>query len=304
VFIVVIIFDVHWNPSVDMQSQDRAYRIGQTENVSVFRLVAKGTVEEVIYMRQLYKQELQKQVLRGEDSGTWGGKGKQASSKSEKMVRIQSLASPAGGGSTQDGSSSTSMKRMTSRTPSSGRQQFEGIQGDAACRGELFGIGNLMQFSKGSILESIREKLQGAGQYDDSEDDEELDEDIVGEHDGDGNELSRLLLHSEHAFTTSNKPAEGEIMPDDENANTNDSEATMDSEDLNNLLSKQKSPAKTTTTTGSTLHHANGAKPRRFQHSRRKTSMKDVLADAMPATAVLDFIRTDMHIDDDIIDLT
>ena len=33
----VIIFDVDWNPTVDMQSQDRAYRIGQTEHVLVYR---------------------------------------------------------------------------------------------------------------------------------------------------------------------------------------------------------------------------------------------------------------------------
>ncbi len=43
----MVIFDVDWNPTVDMQSQDRAYRIGQTERVSVYRLVSKGTVEEV-----------------------------------------------------------------------------------------------------------------------------------------------------------------------------------------------------------------------------------------------------------------
>jgi SNF2 family DNA or RNA helicase len=43
----VIIFDVDWNPIVDMQSQDRAYRIGQKEHVTVYRLVSKGTVEEV-----------------------------------------------------------------------------------------------------------------------------------------------------------------------------------------------------------------------------------------------------------------
>ncbi len=38
----VIIFDVNWNPTKDQQSQDRAYRIGQKEKVSVYRLVAKG----------------------------------------------------------------------------------------------------------------------------------------------------------------------------------------------------------------------------------------------------------------------
>jgi len=46
-----------WNPTTDQQSQDRAYRIGQTEKVSVYRLVTKGSVEEMVYMRQLYKQE-------------------------------------------------------------------------------------------------------------------------------------------------------------------------------------------------------------------------------------------------------
>jgi SNF2 family DNA or RNA helicase len=59
----VIIFDMNWNPTVDQQAQDRAYRYGQTEHVSVYRLVTKGTVEEVVYMRQLYKQTLQTAVL-------------------------------------------------------------------------------------------------------------------------------------------------------------------------------------------------------------------------------------------------
>ncbi|XP_064606212.1 DNA excision repair protein ERCC-6-like 2 [Liolophura sinensis] len=55
---VVIIFDPNWNPSYDLQAQDRAYRIGQRRNVQVFRLVSAGTIEENIYLRQVYKQQL------------------------------------------------------------------------------------------------------------------------------------------------------------------------------------------------------------------------------------------------------
>jgi SNF2 family DNA or RNA helicase len=62
----VVIFDMDWNPSIDAQSQDRAYRIGQKEHVNVYRLVAKGTIEEIVYMRQLYKQEIAKSILDGD----------------------------------------------------------------------------------------------------------------------------------------------------------------------------------------------------------------------------------------------
>jgi len=53
----VVIFDPNWNPSYDLQAQDRAYRIGQMRDVEVFRLVSAGTVEEIVYARQIYKQQ-------------------------------------------------------------------------------------------------------------------------------------------------------------------------------------------------------------------------------------------------------
>jgi hypothetical protein len=52
-----VIFDPNWNPSYDLQAQDRAYRIGQLRDVEVFRLVSAGTVEEIVYARQIYKQQ-------------------------------------------------------------------------------------------------------------------------------------------------------------------------------------------------------------------------------------------------------
>ncbi|RAL65847.1 hypothetical protein DID88_005510 [Monilinia fructigena] len=53
----VVIFDPNWNPSYDLQAQDRAYRIGQLRDVDSFRLVSAGTIEEVVYARQIYKQQ-------------------------------------------------------------------------------------------------------------------------------------------------------------------------------------------------------------------------------------------------------
>lgn len=54
----VIIVDPAWNPAVDNQSVDRAYRIGQARRVVVYRLITSGTVEEKIYRRQVFKAGL------------------------------------------------------------------------------------------------------------------------------------------------------------------------------------------------------------------------------------------------------
>jgi superfamily II DNA/RNA helicase len=53
----VVIVDPNWNPSYDLQAQDRAYRIGQVRDVEVFRLLSAGTIEEIVYARQIYKQQ-------------------------------------------------------------------------------------------------------------------------------------------------------------------------------------------------------------------------------------------------------
>ncbi|KAK5909780.1 hypothetical protein CesoFtcFv8_003678 [Champsocephalus esox] len=60
---VVVLFDPTWNPANDLQAIDRAYRIGQCRDVTVLRLISLGTVEEVIYLRQIYKQQLQSSVV-------------------------------------------------------------------------------------------------------------------------------------------------------------------------------------------------------------------------------------------------
>ena len=53
----VVIFDPNWNPALDLQAQDRAFRIGQRRDVDVYRPLTSGTLEELVYQRQVYKQQ-------------------------------------------------------------------------------------------------------------------------------------------------------------------------------------------------------------------------------------------------------
>ena len=63
----VILFDPSWNPATDAQAVDRAYRVGQTRPVIVYRLVTCGTVEEKILRNQIFKRGLHKIVLQQEN---------------------------------------------------------------------------------------------------------------------------------------------------------------------------------------------------------------------------------------------
>ncbi|KAL7096294.1 hypothetical protein ACP275_10G071600 [Erythranthe tilingii] len=61
----VVIFDPNWNPAQDMQAQDRSFRFGQKRHVTVFRLLAAGSLEELVYTRQVYKQQLSNIAISG-----------------------------------------------------------------------------------------------------------------------------------------------------------------------------------------------------------------------------------------------
>lgn len=54
----VIHFDLWWNPATENQATDRAYRIGQEQNVMVYRLITEGTFEEKINEMIMRKKEL------------------------------------------------------------------------------------------------------------------------------------------------------------------------------------------------------------------------------------------------------
>ena len=64
----VIHLDPWWNPAVEDQASDRAHRIGQTRPVTVYRLVAKGTIEEKIVNLHRRKRDLAEKILEGTDA--------------------------------------------------------------------------------------------------------------------------------------------------------------------------------------------------------------------------------------------
>ena len=63
---IVIHYDPWWNTAAQDQATDRAHRIGQTKNVTVYKLIAKGSIEEKILKLQETKKELADSILSGE----------------------------------------------------------------------------------------------------------------------------------------------------------------------------------------------------------------------------------------------
>ncbi len=61
----MIHFDRWWNPAVENQATDRAFRIGQKKNVLVHKFICRGTVEERIDELIAGKQKLSDEILSG-----------------------------------------------------------------------------------------------------------------------------------------------------------------------------------------------------------------------------------------------
>ena len=66
----VIHMDPWWNPAVEDQASDRAHRIGQQRPVTIYRLVAKGTIEERILQLHASKRSLADALLEGTDDSS------------------------------------------------------------------------------------------------------------------------------------------------------------------------------------------------------------------------------------------
>lgn len=63
----VIIYDPWWNPAVEQQAMDRSHRIGQTEKVTVYKMIVKDTIEEKMLKLQEKKQKIVDELITAED---------------------------------------------------------------------------------------------------------------------------------------------------------------------------------------------------------------------------------------------
>lgn len=66
----VVLYDLWWNPAVEQQAADRAYRIGQKSEVQVIKLVARGTIEEKMNELQAKKKELVEEIIESDEKGS------------------------------------------------------------------------------------------------------------------------------------------------------------------------------------------------------------------------------------------
>ncbi len=64
----VFLLDPWWNPAVEAQAIDRAHRIGQTQQVFAYRLIAKDTVEEKVIKLQQSKRDLADAIINADNA--------------------------------------------------------------------------------------------------------------------------------------------------------------------------------------------------------------------------------------------
>jgi non-specific serine/threonine protein kinase len=81
----VVHFDRWWNPAVENQATDRAFRIGQTKNVLVHKFVCRGTVEEKIDELIESKKQLSRDLLEG------GGELNLTELRDDELLRLVAL---------------------------------------------------------------------------------------------------------------------------------------------------------------------------------------------------------------------
>lgn len=98
----VLVFEPNWNPTLDLQAQDRAHRLGQKNEVKVYRLIVHDSIEQYQLKTQVAKNQISNIVLDGTSEEALFNKGEIGSMKS--MLRIgDRFAENAGAGGEREG---------------------------------------------------------------------------------------------------------------------------------------------------------------------------------------------------------
>ncbi|KAF8527985.1 SNF2 family N-terminal domain-containing protein [Hysterangium stoloniferum] len=113
----VIFYDHDWNPSNDAQAMDRAHRLGQTRQVTVYRLITRGTIDERIVQLARVKKDVQDIVV--------GNKQFTEATKPSEIVSLllndEELANLGNAPSTVDASTTKVSERRAGKQPEDAR---------------------------------------------------------------------------------------------------------------------------------------------------------------------------------------
>jgi Helicase conserved C-terminal domain/PHD-finger len=88
----VIIYDSDWNPQNDSQAMARCHRIGQTQQVKVYRLITRNSYEATMFERATKKLSLEQAVLGGEATAMMVSGRQRDANEIERMIRLGAAA--------------------------------------------------------------------------------------------------------------------------------------------------------------------------------------------------------------------
>jgi SNF2 family DNA or RNA helicase len=152
----VIFYDSDWNPTMDAQAQDRCHRIGQTRDVSIYRLISEHTVEE-----NILKKAKQKRLLG--DLAIEGGSFTTEFFKQRDIRDIFNLE-----GESKDTSNAEAMSEAADMTQKQLEEALAGAEDDqdvlAAHQATLEQVAELAEFSETATDETQGESQSGGNE--------------------------------------------------------------------------------------------------------------------------------------------
>ena len=106
----VIIFDSDFNPQMDLQAQDRAHRVGQKNQVRVFRLITESQIEQSILDKAHHKLDIDQKIIQA-------GMFNRSSSEEDRRERLKSIMGGSSKSSWEGGPTAPEqLNRMMART--------------------------------------------------------------------------------------------------------------------------------------------------------------------------------------------